>query len=53
MNEKASIQKNENNQHDCDGCDAVLELADETLDEDLPAADGGVGEHGIFINVVT
>jgi hypothetical protein len=43
MNEEAIIQKNEDNQNDCDGCDAVIELADETSDEDLPAAEGGVG----------
>ena len=43
MNEEAIIQKNDENQHDSDGCDAVLELADETSDEDLPAAEGGVG----------
>jgi hypothetical protein len=33
---------NEDNEDGIDGCDCPIEEADATLDEDLPAASGGV-----------
>ena len=39
MSEEPEVQDND---EDVDSCDCPFDVAVETLDEDLPAADGGV-----------
>ncbi len=42
MGTEAEVPPTENTDDDMDGCDCSVEEAGETLDEDLPAAVGGV-----------